>query len=304
VIVFAAVLTAEAPKRVSMTETVSAPVAAVSPAPWPSAVTRAWPPRNASVVLVTTGTAAAAPTLALPDTVRLPAMASRSSCSSAATRMLPLALTVAPSVASGPPSTNASVVMSSTETPALTLTAAEPPPPTPAEIEVIFSLEVASTVILPSALTSARLPIEASVSLVSVSTSTPTPTPAVPPIESAPAAERIVVVSVAASATPWPAAAPALLALTCAPASMCAFVLWCSTSTVTEPATPAVPPPPPATATVSSDSDWVAAMRRPAAPLAPIAAFAPTAASTLVVRTSVALETPTPAVPPKARPPA
>ena len=91
-------------KRVSTMLTFSAPVFAVTPL-WPRAVTCEWGPTNASVALVTTGTAAAAPTLALPETLRLPAMTSRSSCSAAAIRMLPSALTVAASLASGPPST-------------------------------------------------------------------------------------------------------------------------------------------------------------------------------------------------------
>ena len=85
---------------------------------------------------------------------------------------------------------------------------------------------------------------------------------------------------------------------------MCALVTWVRTLTVTEPATPASPPPPPATAPEVRLSVWRARTIRPVAPLASMVAAPPMAASAVVFLTSVVFEKPTPAVAPKARPPA
>src|SRR5688572_2172888 len=180
----------------------------------PLATITLWSPIQDCVVLVTTGTAAAAPMLAVPDTEMLPEIACSSVNSDAATRMLPSASRRDPSASSGPPSTYAMVVMFSTETPALTVTAAVPPTAAPAEIDRMSSLEIASTVMLPRTSMSADLPIQARVFLVTTCTSTPTPTPAVPPTASAPATELTVVVSLASTATLCSSAAPALSSLT------------------------------------------------------------------------------------------
>ena len=204
--------------RVSVPATENWPVLTVTPAvPLPLPVTRAKSPMYASVVLVTIGTVTAAPTPAEPPPEMLPAIALRTSVSSAATRTLPSAVTTAASLALVPWPMYARVQMVMTGTSALTVTAAEPPKPAPTEIEVIVSLDVASTVTLPRALTEVAFPIQASVSLVMTSTSMPAPTPAEPPIASAPASERICVVSLAATATDWVAAAPVWLPFTVVP---------------------------------------------------------------------------------------
>ena len=67
------------------------PFSASIPLPNPRAPTWAPAPMKASVVLVMTGTPAAAPTLAVPEPEKLPAKMLSTVCSDAATRMLPLA---------------------------------------------------------------------------------------------------------------------------------------------------------------------------------------------------------------------
>ena len=84
----------------SVVVTVYWPVLTVMPAsPLPLPVTRAKSPMYASVVLVTIGTVTAAPTPAAPPPEMLPAIALRTSFSSAATRTLPSAVTTAASLA-------------------------------------------------------------------------------------------------------------------------------------------------------------------------------------------------------------
>ncbi len=159
-------------------------------------------PMKERVCLVTMGTAAAAPTPATPPTATLPAMTSSSSSARAATRTLPPAMTVERDAAHAPavavPAEHSSpieawVVMSMTETAALTATPTVPPPDPPAEIERIFSVEVASIVTFPFAATAAPGAIQARVSFVMTCTSTPAPTPAVPPRASWPAFPPLVV---------------------------------------------------------------------------------------------------------------
>ena len=141
----------------------------------------------AVVVFVITGTEAAAPTAAVPEPETLPATRSRSSFSLAAMRTFPSAVRTAPSPELSPCSTNACVVMLSTETAALTFTAAVPPKPPPTAIDVIDSLDSASTVMSPRTLAVTSGPIHAFVPLVIASTSTPAPTLAVPPTLTVPA---------------------------------------------------------------------------------------------------------------------
>ena len=257
--------------------------------------------------------------LADPETLRLPEITWRSIASSAATRTLPPASTWTLS-ATAPPWISACVVTLMTETPALTVTAALEEAATPAEIDSRPSDEIASTVTLPRALTTDERPIHAWVVLLTTSTSAPTPTPAEPPNASAPAMLRRVVRSVALTATPWVDEAPVVEPFTVLPRPTYAWVVWLCTPTTAEPATPAVPPPPPPIASVIMSSRAVAAMVVPTAPLALMFAAVtvsdssvpdvaessstPTNARTVTVRTSTTEETPTPALSPKARPPA
>ena len=125
----------------------------------------------------------------------------------------------------------------------MTFTAASPAKPAPTAIEVAVSLDVAPTATLPVVETFARLAMEASVSLVTTSTSIPAPTPAVPPMATAPAMLRIVVVSLAVTDAAALGASPMT-----ADGSICALVVSLITLTTTEPATPAESPPAPLTA--------------------------------------------------------
>lgn len=79
---------------------------------------------------------------------------------------------------------NALVVMSYTDTAALTAIAAVPATLPPAETLVTSSLEVASTATSPETTTSDCGAIHACVSLFTTCTSAPAPTPAVPPTAS------------------------------------------------------------------------------------------------------------------------
>ena len=270
--------------------TVIWPVSAFTPEA-PAALTLAWSPMYACVCFVTTGTAAAAPTAAVPDAEMLPPITFIESVSSAVTPTLPPAMTVAPSLVIGPPSMKPIVVMLKTETPTLTFTAAVPPKPPPTAIEVRLSVDAALTFTFPVAWTVARLAIDASVSLVTTSMSMPAPTPAVPPIASAPAMLRIEVSSLALTA------AAAFRPPTVALESMCAFVLFDMTSTMTEPATPAEFPPAPLTAISRASSDWIAETVSPVEPSASTVAPCWTEASTMPFRSRMITEAPTPALP-------
>ena len=108
---------------------------------------------KASVCLVSTVTVAAAPTPALPPMATVATNLSSSVLSSAAMRTLPWACTApgpAPDGASGSSPMKARVVMSSTCTPALTLTPAVPPTAMPAATEVMPSVDLALTSMSPS----------------------------------------------------------------------------------------------------------------------------------------------------------
>src|SRR5215217_1020000 len=273
---FAALTATTGSKRVSTDATVKEPVLTLR-LDAPFAFTCELSPIEACVFFVTTGTAAAAPTAAVPPALMLPPTTLSFSASSAETRTLPSALTIAPVPGDG--ERYATVVTSKTETPTLTFTAAVPPKPPPTAIDVTFSVETASTVTSPVEVTVTPWSIHAFVVFSTTSTSTPAPTPAVPPIVSVPAIARMVVLSVA---------------------STCASVLFVSTSTTTEPATPASPPPAPPTATSVRSSDCRADTVRPAPPVASMLAFAPIQASTTPSRTRMTAEAPTPAVLPKA----
>ena len=97
-------------KRVSTVSTLKSPVLTRRPEP-PFALTLAKSPMNACVSFVITGTATEAPTAAVPPPEKLPAITSRSSFSSAATRTLPPAAIEAPSSAFRPSATYAFVVI-------------------------------------------------------------------------------------------------------------------------------------------------------------------------------------------------
>ena len=245
------------------------------------AFTVALSPMNAWVSFVTIGTATAAPTAAVPPPEMLPAMTSSLRLSSAATRTLPSAFTIElfPMLAF--------VVMLSTGTPAFTVTAAVPLNEAPTEIEVIFSLEVASTVVSPAVVIVSFAPIEAVVVLWMTSTSTPAPTPALPPTASTPAVERIVVVSDALTARVPPPVNDVSFA-------MLAVVVFVRTFTTTEPATPAVPPTEPPMAMPFMSSLCVALTDDVPAPAVSVS-WSPMVALTLPLITKIAADTPTPA---------
>ena len=141
---------------------------------------------KAVVVFFSTGTAAATPTDAVPDTAIAPEMMSSVRVSFAAMRALPPATTIvrevahAASLGTGAPHTSpmkALVVIVCTETAALTAIAAVPAKLPPAETLVRSSLEVASTATSPSRRTSACGAIHACVLFVMTCTSAPAPTP-------------------------------------------------------------------------------------------------------------------------------
>jgi hypothetical protein len=98
-------------KRVSTVSTEYEPSLTVRPEP-PLASTRANAPIHACVFFVTTGTATAAPTPALPPAAIAPATTSSFRVSSAATRTLPSAAIDAASPAPVPSATYACVVTS------------------------------------------------------------------------------------------------------------------------------------------------------------------------------------------------
>src|SRR6476661_354482 len=191
----------------------------------------------AEVTLVMIGTAAPAPTDAVPEIAMLPATTVSVSDSSAETMTLPPATTTVEAPR------RAVVVIDSTGT------AAVPPTVPPTEIESRFSEETADTTTSPRALTNDPSPTEALVFFVMTWTSAPAPTPAVPPTASMPAAALSVVRSVAVTTTdevgrvPIGTEQPAPTQLTLALLPIDAVVVLLSTSTVADPAIPAVWPP-------------------------------------------------------------
>ena len=244
------------------------------------------------VFLVTTGTATAAPTAAVPLAEILPAMTLRLRVSPAATRTLPPARRTAPLARLVPSATLATVVTLMTGTSALTLTAAVPAKPPPTDSAMIFSEEVASTEVLPVVRRLPPLPIEAVVVLLITSTSTPAPTPAVPPMVIWPASERILPVSVAAIAAA--VVVPVATSPTWTLSSTWAVTVSVSRSTTTEPATPTSPPPAPPTAMIVRPRFSDAVTASPVPPACRSALW-PIPASTRMFRSRIVAAAPTPA---------
>ena len=144
-----------------------------------------------------------------------------------------------------------------------------PPAPRETASETIDSVLFARMLTVSFALTSAKAPIQACVSLSITPMSTPAPMPAVPPAESAPATLRIVVSSIAESAMSWVIVGePGSITLTLARSPANAHVVSSITLTTAEPATPAVPPPAPPAATVVKSPVVVAAIEIPVEPRA------------------------------------
>ena len=254
----------------------------------------------AEVTLVMIGTAAPAPTDAVPEIAMLPATTVSVSDSSAETMTLPPATTTVDAPR------RAVVVIDSTGTAALIATAAVPPTVPPTEIESRFSEEMADTTTSPRALTNDPSPTEALVFFVMTWTSAPAPTPAVPPTASMPAAALSVVRSVAVTTTdevgrvPTGTEQPAPTQLTLALLPIDAVVVLFSTSTVADPAMPAVWPPLPPMAMRMMFEVSAPVTATPMAPAAETSAPLPTVASTRWLRTSTAAAMPIPAVLPKA----